>query len=176
MNDSFLNTSEQARKLVSVPFAIALSLVLLGWFGIDSASAAQCISNKSSFKLNVDWYRSELIQFDNDRSTPYLQHGAIAVQSVTLSAYQGVCVGQESPRGRLYVAVLSAEDSEWGEREVSVGTGAAEILTGAGEDILDAEALRSVDGVFAIDLPPTTHWLDVWGTLLSPRTTRGAAF
>jgi hypothetical protein len=47
------------------------------------------------------------------------------------------------------------------------------VVTVATEFIPEPKSLKEIPGVFAVEIPTTTHWLDVWGTVWDPQTGPG---
>lgn len=174
--------------------AMIVALVLLGTASVE---AKQCVWNKAGFVLRVEWYQQKDVIFDTSKNAILLRPDVEPVQTDVFPVAQGRC--QE--RGQVLIAVLRADKAEWVKKGLQIGigigagivgavacvgsegalcpgvaAGVSGVVTASGEFIPEPKELTTMPGAFAVVMPATNRWLDVWGTVWDPQTGAGGGF
>jgi len=153
--------------------------------GLNTAQAKQCIYNKAGFVLSVNWYQpSDIALFINDRGQVQyaVRRSARPAQTDTYPVFQGRC-NESSTR---YVAVLSMEGYKSDRIQTSgyrtlKQDGHVQGIVNPREHVASQVSvngdmfvpMEERDGVFAVVVPSSNHWLDVWGTVFGPEFGEG---
>jgi hypothetical protein len=201
MDHSRTRSSNGGKIIVLAATLSVFGLALSGLAILTPAAAKQCVSNQSGFRLIVEWHHNTTVVYRKDTHVAYLRPDAFPIQLDILKTKQETCLKESIAEGTPHVVVLSADTANWDKRKVRISDdtiaatqaaiacggsarfwclendkAARGVITYAGEFIQDAIELKSIEGVFAVEIPSTTHWLVVLGTIMSPRTRLGEEF
>jgi hypothetical protein len=152
---------KRAFKLSLMP-AVATAMFLIGATS-GPASAKQCIYNHGAFVLKITWLRVE--------------NGSLARED-KLFINHGSCTSNDNT----YIAVLSIDGAQIantffsgvqsvGPKLLGLVPGAGPLLQGIADNTLPG--MPSAREVFYKDVPPSDHYVDVWGTIWNPHTVEG---
>jgi hypothetical protein len=162
----------------------------------------QCVWNKSGVVLKVQWFNPNDIKRDVKGNVPYVRKDAKPVQTDVFPVAQGRCregsplsvavlsiEGAEWVKKGLTIGIITATAVVTGvvgavacagtagaacaPAAAGIGAAVGGVSTVAAEFIPEPKQLGDTPGVFAIEIPTTTHWLDVWGTAWDPQVGQG---